>query len=54
MSQDVAAPRVPDIVLERYRLNELPPAEHERLRDRLRHDEALRLQARVALTRSDV
>jgi hypothetical protein len=44
MSQDVAEPRLPDIVLERYRLNELPPAEHNRLSDRLRRDEALRLR----------
>lgn len=42
MSQDVAEPRLPDIVLERYRLNELPPAEYNRLSDRLRRDEALR------------
>jgi hypothetical protein len=44
MNQDVAERRLPDIVLERYRLNELPPAEHNRLSDRLRRDEALRLR----------
>jgi hypothetical protein len=42
MSHDVAEPRLPDIVLERYRLNELPLAEYNSLSDRLRRDEALR------------
>ena len=53
MSQDVAEPRLPDIVLERYRLNELPPAEHGRLSDRLRRDEALRLRLE-SLDQSDM
>jgi len=34
--------RVPDVVLERYRLSELPAAESERLERQLREDEALR------------
>jgi hypothetical protein len=53
MSQDVAEPRLPDIVLERYRLNELPPAEYDRLSDRLRRDEALRLRLE-SLDQSDM
>jgi hypothetical protein len=53
MSHDVAEPRLPDIVLERYRLNELPPAEHSRLSDRLRRDEALRLRLE-SLDQSDL
>jgi hypothetical protein len=53
MSQDIAEPRLPDIVLERYRLNELPPAEYNRLSDRLRHDEALRLRLEL-LDQSDM
>ena len=53
MSQDVAEPRLPDIVLERYRLNELPPAEHDRLSDRLRRDAALRLRLE-SLDQSDL
>jgi len=44
MSQDVAEPRLPDIVLERYRLNDLPTAEYQLLSDRLRSDAALRLR----------
>lgn len=44
MSQDVAEPRLPDIVLERYRLNDLPPAEYHELSDRLRRDAALRVR----------
>ena len=53
MSHDVAEPRLPDIVLERYRLNELPPAEYNRLSDRLRRDEALRLRLE-SLDQSDM
>lgn len=53
MSQDVAEPRLPDIVLERYRLNELPPAEHNRLSDRLRRDAALRVRLE-SLNQSDM
>jgi len=45
-------PRVPDISLERYRLQELPPGEADRVKDRLRHDEALRRRL-AALERSD-
>ena len=52
MSHDIAEPRLPDIVLERYRLNELPPAEYSRLTDRLRSDAALRLRLE-SLDRSD-
>ena len=52
MSPDTSEPRVPDIVLERFRLNELPRAESQRLNDRLRHDESLR-QRLQALERSD-
>jgi hypothetical protein len=53
MSQDVAEPRLPDIVLERYRLNELPAAEYNRLSDRLRHDQALRARLE-SLEQSDL
>jgi hypothetical protein len=35
------ADQVPDLLLERYRLGELPPAEHDRLRERLAEDEDL-------------
>jgi len=44
MSQDVTEPRLPEIVLERYRLNELPPAEYQRVSERLHRDAALRLR----------
>ena len=53
MSQDVAEPRLPDIALERYRLNELPPAQYDRLSDRIRRDAALRLRLE-SLDRSDL
>ena len=53
MSQDVAESYLPDIVLERYRLNELPPAQHDRLSDRLRRDAALRLRLE-SLDQSDI
>jgi hypothetical protein len=43
---------IPDILLERYRLNELPPDEAARLEDRLRHDAPLRRRLE-ALDRSD-
>jgi hypothetical protein len=43
---------IPDILLERYRLKELPPDETARLEDRLRHDEPLRRRLE-ALDRSD-
>ena len=43
---------IPDIVLERYRLNELPPEEAAHLEDRMRHDEPLRRRLE-ALDRSD-
>jgi hypothetical protein len=43
---------IPDILLERYRLNELPPDEAARLEDRMRHDEPLRRRLE-ALDRSD-
>ncbi len=42
MKADHHEPRVPDIILERYRLNELPQREADRLTDRLRDDAALR------------
>jgi hypothetical protein len=42
MSIDQEEPRVADVTLERYRLNELPRAETERLQRRLRHDATLR------------
>jgi anti-sigma factor RsiW len=45
-------PHVPDLLLEQYRLNELPPEEADRLERRLATDQALR--ARIeALQRSD-
>ena len=53
MSHDIAEPRLPDIVLERYRLNELPPDEYNQVSDRLRRDEALRLRLE-SLDRSDM
>ena len=43
---------IPDVVLERYRLKELPPDEAARLEDRIRHDEPLRRRLE-ALDRSD-
>jgi hypothetical protein len=43
---------IPDILLERYRLNELSPDEAARLDDRMRHDEPLRRRLE-ALDRSD-
>ena len=43
---------VPDILLERYRLGELPPGETARLEDRIRRDAALRRRL-DALGRSD-
>ena len=43
---------VPDVLLERYRLKELPPDEAARLDDRIRRDETLR-QRLEALDRSD-
>lgn len=53
MSHEAAEARLPDIVLERYRLNELPPAQYSRLSDRLRDDEALRRRL-ASLDQSDV
>ena len=52
MSVDGAA-HVPDLVLERYRLNELPPEEAARLTGWLREDPLLR-ERLAALERSDV
>jgi hypothetical protein len=43
---------IPDLLLERYRLEELPPDEAARIADRLRRDEALRRRL-AALDRSD-
>jgi len=43
---------IPDILLERYRLRELPPGEAARLEDRIRRDETLRRRL-DALDRSD-
>jgi hypothetical protein len=43
---------IPDIVLERYRLRELPPDEAARLADRIRGDDVLRRRL-AALDRSD-
>jgi hypothetical protein len=43
---------IPDIVLERYRLEELPPDEAARLADRIRGDDVLRRRL-AALDRSD-
>lgn len=51
MSEEQAA-RIPDAILERYRLGELPPAETDRLERQLRTDEALR-ERLDALERSD-
>jgi hypothetical protein len=45
-------PRVPDIVLERYRLNELPRDQADRLTDLIRRDEGLQKRLE-ALARSD-
>ena len=53
MSEDVADSYLPDIVLERYRLNELPADEYRRLTDRLLHDPALRVRIE-SLDRSDM
>ena len=44
---------MPDILLERYRLNELPPAEYNWLSNRLLRDEALRLRLE-SLDQSDM
>jgi hypothetical protein len=52
MSREDTAARVPDLVLERYRLGELPAAEAEWLERRLREDEGLR-QRLDALDLSD-
>src|SRR5262245_19992932 len=43
---------IPDVLLERYRLEELPPDEAARIADRLRRDETLRRRLE-ALDRSD-
>jgi hypothetical protein len=51
-TRDAAAPRVPDLILERYRLGELPRAEAEALERRLRDDAGLRARLQ-ALDRSD-
>ena len=52
MSTERASPAVPDIVLERYRLNELPRDQAERLAELIRCDD--KLQQRLdALARSD-
>jgi len=52
MARDDGAPRVPDLVLERYRLGELPRTEAEALERRLRDDAGLGARLR-ALERSD-
>jgi hypothetical protein len=52
MTRDDASPRVPDLILERYRLGELPGAEVEALERRLRDDAGLRTRLE-ALERSD-
>jgi hypothetical protein len=52
MSREDEASRVPDLLLERYRLGELPPGEVERLEWRLKGDAELR-QRLQALERSD-
>src|SRR5512143_1522390 len=52
MTRDKGAVAVPDLVLERYRLGELPRTEAEALTERLRSDEGLRLRLE-ALERSD-
>jgi hypothetical protein len=53
MRSDQDETRVADITLERYRLNELPRAETERLQSRLRDDAALRHRLE-AIKRADV
>lgn len=52
MSIERASPTVPDIVLERYRLNELPREQAERLTELIRCDDTLQ-QRLEALARSD-
>jgi hypothetical protein len=52
MTRDDDAPRVPDLILERYRLGELPRAEADALERRLRDDAGLRARL-SALERSD-
>ena len=52
MSPDTKAPRVPDLVLERYRLNELPSKDVAQLNERLQRDEVLR-QRLASLDQSD-
>ena len=52
MSPDTKAPRVPDLVLERYRLNELPPKDVAEVDDLLQRDDALR-QRLTSLDQSD-
>jgi hypothetical protein len=52
MSTEHAHPRVPDIVLERFRLNELAPEEAKSLETDLRGDDPLRLRLE-SLDRSD-
>jgi hypothetical protein len=42
MSTEHAAPRLPDIVLERYRLGELPAGQSERVADLIQRDEETR------------
>jgi hypothetical protein len=51
-TRDDDAPRVPDLILERYRLGELPPADAEALERGLRDDAGLRERLQ-ALERSD-
>ncbi len=51
-TRDDGAPRVPELILERYRLGELPRAEAEGLERRLRDDAGLRARLQ-ALERSD-
>lgn len=52
MSREDDGGRVPDLILERYRLGELPASDLERLERRLREDEGLRERLQ-ALERSD-
>ena len=52
MSGEDDAPRLPDLILERYRLGELPPDEGERLARRLERDAELRRRLQ-ALEASD-
>jgi hypothetical protein len=52
MNRDRDGLHVPDIILERYRLNELPKQQSDRLTDRLAHDAPLRDRL-DALARSD-